>query len=47
MNALRVLARPKDPVAPFSIERHVDEYLKTETIGLTRALERLRKRIPR
>jgi hypothetical protein len=45
INALRVLAKSNDPNRVFLIERRIDEYLRTETFSLSRALERLRRAI--
>jgi hypothetical protein len=47
MNALRVLAKSNDPDRTVSVERYIDEYLKAETVGLSRTLERLRKAVRR
>jgi hypothetical protein len=43
--ALRVLARSNDPNRAVLVARYIDAYLKTETVSLTRALERLRRAI--
>jgi hypothetical protein len=43
MAALRVLARSNAPNRAVLVEQYIDEYLKTESVGLTRALERLRR----
>jgi hypothetical protein len=45
MAALRVLARSNAPNRAVLVEQYIDEYLKTESVGLTRALERLRMAI--
>ena len=45
MDALRVLARSNDPNRAVLVERYIDEYLRTETVSLSRALERLRRAI--
>jgi hypothetical protein len=42
--ALRVLVRSNDPNRAVLVDS-IDEYLKTETVSLTRALERLRRAI--
>ena len=33
------------PYRPVLVERYIDEYLRTDTVGLSRALERLRRAI--
>ena len=43
--ALRVLAKSKDLHRHVLIERHIDEYLRTDPFSLAHALERLRKAI--
>jgi hypothetical protein len=45
MAALRVLARSNAPNLTVWVEQYIDEYLKTESVSLTRALERLRRAI--
>jgi hypothetical protein len=45
LTALRVLASSKGPHRDVLIERHIDDYLRTDPISLTHALERLRKAI--
>jgi hypothetical protein len=42
VDALRVLARTKDPNRVDLVKRNIDNYLKTETGAKERALERLR-----
>jgi hypothetical protein len=43
--ALRVLAKSNDPHRSVSVERHIDEYLRTDPFSLAHALERLRRAI--
>ena len=43
--ALRVLAKSKGLHRHVLIERHIDEYLRTDPFSLAHALERLRKAI--
>jgi hypothetical protein len=43
MAALRVLARSNAPNRAVLVEQYIDEYLKTESVGLTRSLERFRR----
>jgi hypothetical protein len=45
MDALRILAGSTGPRRTILIERHIDEYLRTDPFSLTRALERLRRAI--
>jgi hypothetical protein len=45
MDALRVLARSKDPNRVVLIERNIKEYLKTEIGGKERSFERLRRAV--
>jgi len=47
IDALRVLARTNDPNRVVLIERNIDRYLKIESGGKERGLERLRKLTPR
>jgi hypothetical protein len=42
IDALRVLAKTHDPNRVVLIERNIDNYLKTESGGKERSLERLR-----
>jgi hypothetical protein len=42
IDALRVLARTNDPIRVVLIERNINNYLKTESGGKERSLERLR-----
>jgi hypothetical protein len=43
--ALRVLAKSSDPHRFVLVERHIDEYLRTDPFSLAHALERLRRAI--
>jgi hypothetical protein len=43
--ALRVLANSNDPHRYILVERHIEEYLRTDPFSLARALERLRRAI--
>jgi len=43
--ALRVLARSRGPNCSVLVERHIDEYLRTDPFSLADALERLRRAI--
>ena len=43
--ALRDLAKSNDPHRHILIERHIDEYLRTDPFSLAHALERLRRAI--
>jgi len=43
--ALRVLAKSNDPHRFVLVERHIDEYLRTDPFSLAHALERLRRAI--
>jgi hypothetical protein len=43
--ALRVLAKSNDPHRFVLVERHIDEYLRTDPFSLAHALERLRRTI--
>ena len=43
--ALRALAKSNDPHRSVSVERHIDEYLRTDPFSLAHALERLRRAI--
>jgi hypothetical protein len=45
LTALRVLAKSKGPHRDVLIERHIDDYLRTDPASLAHALERLRKAI--
>ena len=45
LTALRVLAKSKGPHRHLLIERHIDQYLRTDPFSLAHALERLRKAI--
>jgi hypothetical protein len=45
LSALRVLANSNDPHRSVLVERHIDEYLRTDPFGLAHALERLRRAI--
>jgi hypothetical protein len=45
LTALRVLASSKGPHRHVLIERHIDDYLRTDPFSLAHALERLRKAI--
>jgi hypothetical protein len=45
VNALRVLARSRDPNQVILVERNIDEYLKAEGGHRAHALERLRNAI--
>ena len=45
LTALRVLAKSKGPHRDDLIERHIDDYLRTDPFSLAHALERLRKAI--
>ena len=38
-------ANPNDPHRSVLVERHIDEYLRTDPFSLARALERLRRAI--
>jgi hypothetical protein len=42
IDALRVLAKTHDPNRVMLIERNIDNYLKTESSGKERSLDRLR-----
>jgi len=42
---LRALARSNDPDRAFSVERHIDQYLRTAPFSLAYELERLRTAI--
>jgi hypothetical protein len=44
-DALRILARTNDPSRAVLVEKYIDDYLKTETVSLSRSIERLRKAI--
>jgi hypothetical protein len=41
IDALRVLAKSDDPHRSVLVERHIDEYLRTDPFSLAHALERL------
>jgi hypothetical protein len=43
--ALRDLAKSNDPHRSVLVERHIDEYLRTDPFSLAHALERLRRAI--
>jgi hypothetical protein len=43
--ALRGLAKSSDPHRFVLVERHIDEYLRTDPFSLSHALERLRRAI--
>jgi hypothetical protein len=43
--ALRTLAKSKDPHRHIFVERHIDDYLRTDPFSLAHALERLRRAI--
>jgi hypothetical protein len=43
--ALRDLAKSNDPHRHILIERHIDEYLRTDPFSLAHALERLRRAV--
>ena len=43
--ALRDLAKSNDPYRSILVERHIDEYLRTDPFSLAHALERLRRAI--
>ena len=45
LTALRILARSKEPHRNLWVERHIDQYLKTDPFSLAHALERLRRAI--
>jgi hypothetical protein len=45
LTALRVLAKSTGPHRDVLIERHIDDYLKTDPFSLAHALERLRRAI--
>ena len=45
LNALRVLAKSRGPHRHLLIERHIDQYLRTDPISLAHALERLHRAI--
>jgi hypothetical protein len=45
LTALRVLAKSTGPHRDVLIERHIDDYLRTDPFSLTHALERLRRAI--
>ena len=45
LTALRVLASSKGPDRHVLIERHIDDYLRTDPFSLAHALERLRRAI--
>ena len=45
MDALRVLAKSTDPGRAVLIEKYIDAYLTTETVGVWHALEELGKAI--
>jgi hypothetical protein len=45
LTALRVLASSKGPHRHVLIERHIDDYLRTDPFSLAHALERIRKAI--
>jgi hypothetical protein len=42
---LRTLAKSKDPHRHIFVERHIDDYLRTDPFSLAHALERLRRAI--
>ena len=42
LTALRVLAKSRGPHRDVLIERHIDDYLRTDPFSLAHALERLR-----
>jgi hypothetical protein len=43
--ALRTLAKSKDPHRHIFVEKHIDDYLRTDPFSLAHALERLRRAI--
>ena len=43
--ALRALAKSRSPHRSVLVERHIDEYLRTDPFSLAHALERLRRAI--
>ena len=43
--ALRTLAKSKDPHRHIFVERHIDDYLRTDPFSFAHALERLRRAI--
>ena len=45
LTALRVLAKSTGPHRDVLIERHIDDYLRTDPFSLAHALERLRRAI--
>ena len=45
LTALRVLAKSRGPHRHLLIERHIDQYLRTDPISLAHALERLHRAI--
>jgi hypothetical protein len=45
LTALRALAQSQGLQRDILIEKHIDEYLKTDPFSLTHALERLRRAI--
>jgi hypothetical protein len=45
LTALRVLAKSRGPHRYLLIERHIDQYLRTDPFSLTHALERLHRAI--
>jgi hypothetical protein len=47
LTALRILAKSTGPHRSVLIEKHIDEYLRTDPFSLAHALERLRRAIYR
>jgi hypothetical protein len=45
LTALRGLAKSENPRRKVLIERHIDDYLRTDPFSLAHALERLRRAI--
>jgi hypothetical protein len=45
LTALRILAKSKGPHRHTLIERHIDDYLRSDPFSLAHALERLRRAI--
>jgi hypothetical protein len=43
--ALRILAKSKGPNRNVWVERHIDDYLRTDPFSLAHALERIRQAI--